>query len=315
MNTRGKVTLLLVLIMAPAVSARADRTLKAKVDSLFVIASSGELKFRDLVGPAEDSLAALGVDGEPYLIARLGTTEARERVALENIFKKIGRPAVPLLNQALQETDSLQLSRVALMLDLLPDTSSVSGLLAVINHPFYWVRYEAVRALGSIGDRRAVEAIRKALGDGDELVRTVAAVAAGKLNDSTLALDLAAALDDPYYGVRMAAGEEIRKLSCPVRQRVLLPLAAGSSSGMARISALAIMADDSCVYSWLPPPVGLNDSDPAVVAYALKAAFKAAPDSVMVRIKAIPAPVESVFLRQTIDELAGAYETKTAIHP
>jgi len=315
MNTWGKVILLLVLIMAPAVSAQADLALKAKVDALFVIASSGELKFRDLVGPAEDSIAALGVDGEPYLIARLGTTDARERVALENIFKKIGRAAAPLLNQALRETDSLQLSRVALMLNFLPETSSVSGLLAVINHPFYWVRYEAVRALGSIGDRRAVGPIREALGDGDELVRTVAAVAAGKLNDSTLAPDLAAALDDSYYGVRMAAAEEIKKLACSVRQRVLLPLTAGLLPRMARISALAIMADDSCVYPWSLPAFGLNDSDPAVVAYALKAAFKAAPDSVMVRIKAMPMPVESVFLRQTMEELAGAYEKKTTVHP
>ena len=51
--------------------AAAETELKRKVDSLFVIASSGEVKYRDMVEPAKDSIAAIGADAVPILVDKL----------------------------------------------------------------------------------------------------------------------------------------------------------------------------------------------------------------------------------------------------
>ena len=42
-------------------------SLQEKVDSLFVIASTGEIRYKDMVQPAKDSLVAIGADAVPIL--------------------------------------------------------------------------------------------------------------------------------------------------------------------------------------------------------------------------------------------------------
>ena len=306
--------LLLLTVLVSASSGVAD-SLKGKIDSLFAIASSLEFRYRDLVGPAQDSIAALTTAAVPYLIDRLGTTIAHERVALENIFRKIGPPAVPLLNQALLTTDSLQLSRVALILGNLPDTSSVANLLLVTQNPFYWVRYESIRALGFIKDTRAVAAVRVAMSDTNELVRTIAAVSAGHLQDTSLIPALIVALNDTYYGARLEARDELAKLPCEQKSDYLLPAVQEPGSPIRLRCLLSVLADDSCRYPLDKITPYFKYADPLVQSLAFRIAARSDKPMVAKYLSAMARENQSLIMRQTIDDLTGANETATTPYP
>src|SRR5512134_2197355 len=63
---------------APAIGrAESDAVRTAR---LFMWASDGNVRHRDLVGPAKDSLAQMGEKSAPYLARHLSTTDARERL-------------------------------------------------------------------------------------------------------------------------------------------------------------------------------------------------------------------------------------------
>jgi HEAT repeat protein len=295
-------------------TADAARTIEEKIDSLFVIAASLDIKYRDQVEPARDSIAALGADAVPKLIDMLGTKHARERVALREIFKKIGDPAVPLLNDALTETDSLRQSRVALMLYYLPDSSSVKPLLKVIDVDYYWTRYQAVRALGKIGDQKATDAIKKRLEDENELVRTVAAAAAGWLNDPDLIYPLIKAFNDPYYGVRMAAHEALKELKCGSKKQYIEASLTAPSSAIRR-HLLGIIADDTCRYDPATVKLYMGDEDPVIRTLALKAAYRLDPKSTYEYLSQLPDTTRNLLVEQTVDDLTSRYETKTSSEP
>jgi hypothetical protein len=271
-------SVLLMLLLSSGVIRADSDSLKARIDSIFVIASSGSITYREMVEPAIDSIAAMGEAAIPYLIDKLDTEDARERVTLENIFKKIGAPAVPYLNEALLTTDSLQLSRVALILYYLPDTSSVANLLTVTNNPYYWVRYQAIRALGKIGREDAVPAVKEALLDSNELVRTIAAVSAGRIGPDRFVKNLFTALDDPYYGVRMIAQENLAKLDCGMKAALFAKDSLAHRSLRALRHVLEIMATDSChydmeLYHWLD-----YGADPVIFALSVVVQYKGSPD-------------------------------------
>ncbi|MCP4568097.1 MAG: HEAT repeat domain-containing protein [FCB group bacterium] len=291
----------------------AEDSLKSKIDSMFLIASSGDFKFRDLVQPTMDDIAAIGVEAAPYLIDRLGTEDARERVTLRQIFQKIGTPAVPLLNDALLETDSLQLSRVALILYYLPDGSSVDNLMKVSDKEYYWARYQVMRALGKIGDMKARPTIEKALQDSIELVRTMAAVAAGRIDAVTFFPELVNALSDNYYGVRMAAIEELKKLDCPAKLK-LLPLAmSAAETEIPRNLLLSIMASDSCVYDLQTLRPLLESSDPVTQSLALRTMAKGEGMKIINEFAESFTAFDNLLLQQTIKELTESYETKKTL--
>lgn len=241
------------------------------VDSMFVIASSGAMKYRDMVQPTITDMSEYGVEIVPFLIDKLGTIDARERVTIRQILVKIGNPAVPLLNDALLTVeDSLQLSRVGLILYYIPDSSSVENLLKVKDHSYYWVRYQTIRALGKIGDRRCLYAVKDALQDENELVRTMAAVSAGRIvNDEELFEILVPVLDDKYYGVRFGAFEALKNLDCEVKAEFMRKYGAEAQTSLALKYLYSIMIDDTCFYASGQGIMYRNDikSDAMFVAY------------------------------------------------
>jgi len=306
-------TLLAVLVIISA-AANAAETIQHKFDSLFVIASSLDIKYKDQVQPAREAIAAMGGDVVPLLIDKLGTVHARERVTLEEIFKKIGKPAVPYLNNALLRTDSLRLSRVALMLYYLPDSSSVKNLMKVTGNKYYWVRYQSIRALGKIGDHRAVGAVQKALRDKNELVRTMAAWAGGQLIDKKLILDLIKALDDSYYGVRMASRDALVNASCELKTQYILS-SLTAPSPMIRKYLLSVIVQDSCLYDISTVKLYLSDKDPVTRSLALRAANRLNPESVSDYLKQLPDTTVDFLVRQTIEDLTEQDEKKAPAHP
>ena len=199
-----------VLLMVVAGSVSAGKV-EDKVDSLFVIASSGELKYRDMVQPAIDSLGAMGAPAVPRLIEKFSSKSARELHAITTILEKIGRDAVPDLLDALQLENPEELSRVCHALGQIKDSSAVDGLMKTADHDDWRVRSSVIGALGKIGDSKADNVVRRGLSDTVETVRKSSAVATGRLMNREAIPMLVHVLGDSFYGARMTASEALVK--------------------------------------------------------------------------------------------------------
>jgi HEAT repeat protein len=178
----------LLLLFGMTTSAGADET-RTKFDSLFVIASSGEVMFREMVEPAKDSIAAMGEEVAPWLIDKFTTKSARDRWTIIHVLKRIGSPAVPYLVRALKRSDGLVVQRVCWALGDI-----------------------AIGALGKIGAYRAEPVVIEALTDSIGQVRKAAAVSCGKLTADNGIARLVHLLGDDFYGARMSAMESLLKL-------------------------------------------------------------------------------------------------------
>ncbi len=304
----------MIIVMMLAANATADQNIADKIDSIFVMASSLDIKYKDSVGSARESIAAMGTEAVPHLIEMLGTPHGRERAALEDIFKKIGEQAIPQLNEALLTTDSLRLSRVAKILYFFPDTSSVTNLLKITDNPYYSARYQAIRALGKIGDHEAIPAIRTAMMDDNELVRTIAAVSAGRMNDAGLFPDLVAAFDDEYYGVRMSAHEAFKAAECSAKVE-FITAALGNASINSRKHLLMVIAEDSCQYSMEAILPFFHAADPMIMSQALKAACRLDSNYVFGFLSDPSDDIESFILNQTIEDILRCHEAETSTKP
>ncbi|MBN2227334.1 MAG: HEAT repeat domain-containing protein [candidate division Zixibacteria bacterium] len=201
-------TIVLLMVVAGSISAG---KVEDKVDSLFVIASSGELRYRDMVQPAIDSLAAMGASAVPRLIEKLSSKSARELHTITTILEKIGKDAVPDLIEALKRDDPEELSRVCQALGQIRDSSAVEGLIRTADHDDWRVRSSVIGALGKIGDSHANAVVESGLSDTVETVRKSAAVATGQLLNREAIPLLVHVLGDAFYGARMTASEALVK--------------------------------------------------------------------------------------------------------
>lgn len=190
-------------------TAAAQSRLEKTIDSLFIIASAGEVKFREMVQPAKDSIAAYGAEAVPVLVEKFATFSAREKWTVHDILRQIDSAAVPYLNNALNRDDGRIVQRICYTLGEIGDTSSVGPLLRVTDHERWQVREQAVGALGRIGDERAGPTVLAALDDSVGQVRKAAAVSLGKLEFGDGIRSLAHAMGDGFYGARMSAAEAL----------------------------------------------------------------------------------------------------------
>lgn len=212
-----------------------DPKLQKKVDSLFVIASSGEVKYRDMVAPAIEAIAKQGAPAVPILLNKINTKSARERLTIIDIFTKIGSPAVPKLVEALGRPDWLVVQRVCWALGDIKDSNAVEALKQVAYHPNWQVREYAVRALGLIGNMRGLPTVIKAFSDSLGPVRKAAAFAAGGIKSPQAIPSLVSALGDDFYGARFAASEALLLLDTQTtinQLRDSLPAATGLKANL-----------------------------------------------------------------------------------
>ncbi|HVP07114.1 MAG TPA: HEAT repeat domain-containing protein [Candidatus Acidoferrum sp.] len=206
-------TLAAIVILTGMIGSAAGQTvIDKKVDSLFVIASSGEAKFQKFVQPAVDSLGAMGLEVVPYMIKKLDTKSPRERIALIAVLKKVGSPAVPQLIASLKLINGLSVERACMALAEIADSSSVPALNVAATHPRWRVREEALGALGKIHDPRSSDVVINALQDSIGLVRKAAAVADGQMKLGQSTAMLVHMLGDDFYGARMCAAASLLKL-------------------------------------------------------------------------------------------------------
>lgn len=212
-----------------------DPKVQKKVDSLFVIASSGEVKYRDMVAPAMEAIAQMGVPAVPVLINKLDTKSARDRLTIIDILTKIGSPAVPKLVDALGRPDWLVVQRVCWALGDIKDSSAVESLKQVVHHPNWQVREYSLRALGLIGNSRGLPTVLSAFGDSLGPVRKAAAFAAGGIKGKQAIGHLVNMLGDDFYGARFAAVEALLLLDTTeviMQLKDSIPSAAGLKANL-----------------------------------------------------------------------------------
>jgi HEAT repeat protein len=214
-------TILLFCFCITAIGHAEDAVLKKKLDSLFVIASSGEVDHRDQNEPAMDSIAKFGLDAVPYLVDKFTTKSARERWTVIWTLQRIGAKAVPYLVQSLNRPDGLVVERVCFALGELRDTGAVVALMNSATHSRWQVRNEAVGALGKIGDKRGGPAAVAALRDTIDEVRKSGAVSCGLIKHNDAIPSLIQLFGDSFYGARMSAQEALTKLDTVKVRQVL----------------------------------------------------------------------------------------------
>lgn len=208
------------------------------MDSLFIRASTGEIRYLEWNGPAQDTLVQMGIEDPQktisYLIGKLETKNARERQTLIEILKKIKEPAVmPLMNH-IQEDQVRESSRLAVHIlgeiGLMDSTHLISWgefldpLIGLLHNPDWRMRLAVCEALGKIGDVRGVEPLIVALQDSVFLVRKGSAFGLGKIlsnlelstPQSTIGIQhLIRSLGDDSYAVRYPARDALEKIGRP----------------------------------------------------------------------------------------------------
>ena len=212
----------------------------ARVERLFMMASSGEVRFQDMVQPAKDSLAAMGEAAAIGLARKLNVTDARERQTLADLFAAIGSVAVPHVVPFLDSTGEYMPKNAARCLGRIADSSATLPLIPKLRHELYAVRSEVATALGKIADRRAVNDLIACLEtESDSDVRKSCTVALGEIGDTTAATTLIRCLGDSFFGVRQSALESLAKMKPPPVSE--LAAAVHQYSGVARHGAIVAL--------------------------------------------------------------------------
>ncbi|HLG94247.1 MAG TPA: HEAT repeat domain-containing protein, partial [candidate division Zixibacteria bacterium] len=121
----------IVLLSFETVFAQTD-TLRAKVDSLFVRASSGQLRYRELNEPSKKALREMP-EAIPYLVEKLPIRDARERRTLIDILGKMPDAVMPVA-EATESSNRDVVKTACEILGELKDSRATSYLVKVLDH-------------------------------------------------------------------------------------------------------------------------------------------------------------------------------------
>ena len=182
------------------------------VDSLFILASSGDTKDRDSVEPSKQAIIEMGTAAIPQMLTKLETHDAREMHTIAHIFKGIGEPAVESLTTRIYSQDSFVRRLSIRCLGEIKSEKAVGSLVSIKDHDDFRTRSKIMTALGMIGSPDGSYTVMQGLSDPDDLVATNAAVACGKIKAGIKPSMLIKALSHPYYGVRYSAANSLAEL-------------------------------------------------------------------------------------------------------
>ncbi|MDT8423859.1 MAG: HEAT repeat domain-containing protein [Desulfuromonadales bacterium] len=164
----------------------------------------------------EHVIAALGTlqvrAAVPEISAVLANTKSGRRYIAAWALGEIADPAgIPALIAALDDPDH-QVRRYATRSLIKLNRAAVPPLLDVLSAGSVRAVAGAIRALGDIGDQRALDALLQQL-SGEH--RSEAILALGKLKDRRAAAAMISALDDPDWRIRMNAAMALGPLGGP----------------------------------------------------------------------------------------------------
>jgi HEAT repeat protein len=146
-------------------------------------------------------------------IADLRNEEVSVRRDAAETLGKMGdvRAVEPLLTAAVSDTDAIVRSSAAMALQHVDEARAVKSLIGVLCEANWFRRWYATEALVRIG-KNAVPALVAALEDPDSNVRRHAARALGKIGEARAVKPLAAALRDGHEEVRREAAQALREI-------------------------------------------------------------------------------------------------------
>ena len=170
----------------------------------------GYYKNEDLKSLLREGLFFSGIDIEPYIY--LSGTKAPEEVL---VFDE------SLLTELLSG-DLVKIEHAATTIEKMPDSDKehyVNVIIPKLKDDEADVRGRAAKALGNIGDAKAVELLIAALKDVDGYVRWSAAKALGEVGDAKAVEPLTAALKDMDAQVRWEATRTLRKIKAKQKSK------------------------------------------------------------------------------------------------
>ncbi|MCK4858587.1 MAG: HEAT repeat domain-containing protein [candidate division Zixibacteria bacterium] len=290
----------IIFILALTSLLRADT--KSEIDRLFMQASSGEVRYRDLVQPARDSLIALGDSAAKYLALKLNSTDARERHTLVDIFGAIGPAATPYLLAALNTDNNDQLRTTARCLGEVKDTTAIADLLRVASHNDYTVRSQAVTAIGKIGgDDRLAATMTRFASDSIELVRKSAVVALRRIRSPSSVTALIAALDDDNFAVRLTAVDALLDLDTLATPQIIDLL---ETTTHRRTQALALrLIGELELFAAMKQVEKLTDAaDPMVRGWAFWSWGRLRGPGIIHRLRSLEVIEDNLFVKSQLNE-------------
>ena len=163
---------------------------------------------------AARSLARLGeVRSVLELVQQIVPGDELPPMAVLDLFRSLGRKAVPQLERLLVEATGITAKIVAIdALGHIGDLGALDVLMQFYDHRSLAVRMAVVEALGRLGDPRALPAILLSMTDPVWEVRAQAAAASGKVGSAQVVPLLRQLLEDDHWWVRYHAAEALFRL-------------------------------------------------------------------------------------------------------
>lgn len=253
-------------------------------EELFILASTGPPKFSRWRDHAREVLATRGAEAMPTLLRYMNTRIPRERHGLKDVFEKMGEVTVPFLATVLDTGEVRSVREAAWCLGYVGSVEGLGPLARLYDQPEASLRSVAVMAVARIARKDSMNAaavhappLRKLLDDEDDNVRRAAAFALGALGRPELVPALVAALDDPFFGVRLTCRDALVRQGTDVipavRERAGL-------EGPGQVWALAILEriDDPRAADALADLAATSTGWPAPARLALARALAAHAD-------------------------------------
>ena len=185
--------------------ARADDGKEIRVRRLWVQASDGAVRHRDLVAPSKDSLIAMAESAIPYLLPYLETEDARARHTITDLFGGIGSVAIPHLARVLGTDNDYHTRNTLWALQKIGDSSATAAMIPFLHDTLWTIRDQAATSIGACGGPDAQAALYSAQSDERRRVRKSAVVGLGRLGRASASDSLVAAMADDWFGVRYTA--------------------------------------------------------------------------------------------------------------
>ncbi len=201
----GLLWLTIGLITTTGLPTSVSADLETDIARLWILATDGAVRHRDLVAPSKDSLIAMGESAIPFLLPYLNTEDARERHAITDLFKGIGPVAVPPLLKVLGSGGEYHTLNILRAFIKIADSTATPRLGDFLGDTLASIRGRAAEAIGKCGGSMALSSLYRVLHDPAETVRKSAVVGLGRLAQTDATDSLIEALSDPWYGVRYTA--------------------------------------------------------------------------------------------------------------
>ena len=167
------------------------------------------------------AVEALGRANSPKavkpLIASLSDEDRYVRESASKALGLLGSIALPELIKQLSDPDWRVRVGILIALRLLPHPHEVDHIIRMLSDESPYVRREAVKTLGRVGDGSVIPYIIEASNDSDPGVRLRAVRAISRLGTKDEAIPvLKKCMRDPDGAVRLRAGEEYQRKANPI---------------------------------------------------------------------------------------------------